>query len=66
MVTREPISISNSPPPCLRAHSIAGRQHHIFLKVFVLDKLFCHSVVYGTNLFEFNGHLFYKPIKLLP
>jgi hypothetical protein len=27
MVTRELISISNSPPPCLRAHSIAGRQH---------------------------------------
>ena len=27
MVARELISISNSPPPCLRAHSIAGRQH---------------------------------------
>ena len=58
MVTREPISISNSPPPCLRAHSIAGRQHKIFLKVFASDELFRHSIVYGSNLFEFNGIYF--------
>ena len=39
--------------------------------MFVSDKLFSHSVVYGTNLFEFNGIYFinqsdYYPETLYP
>ena len=66
MVARELISLSNSPPPCLRAHSIAGPPALDFLKSVCFGQIILSVVVYGTNLFEFNGHLFYKPSKLLP